>query len=212
MLASVFRACQATLCAKEMGLRWIGFAADGALPQPLPPPKTTIGGGGGAQDGPKLAPWPDYRAYRYPPKANTYSLAHVNATALLSVVRDAMRADWRRALSGYPLPVFGLLSRQEWLTASGTTTSGGTRAASAGPTEDRDRHWHRPPPPPHATIEALLRLPQYGVAAHGTAVSARSHHAPRGAAPPRAAVMASSGHLATREPRVRHVTKRRRKR
>ena len=125
-----------------MGLRWIGFAADGALPQPLPPkgaPNATT----------KLPPWPDYKAYRYPPLSNTYSTAHVNATALLSVLRHAMRAEWREAMSDYPLPVFGLLSRGDWLASIGRPR--------ADPAPEGART---------ATVETLLRLPQY----HGRAV------------------------------------------
>ena len=74
--------------------------------------------------------------------ATSASEAHIDPSTVLDVLIDAMRGDWRRALARWPLRVFGLLSRDEWLAAVG----------------------RGPPSPPHATIERLLRLPQYGAA------------------------------------------------
>ena len=78
----------AWLCAEQMGLRWVGVAADDAVPAFE-----------AAAD--RLQRLPDF------------SHARVNASLLLEVIDAALRADWRAAFRAYPLPVLGPVSNSE---------------------------------------------------------------------------------------------------
>lgn len=135
----------ATLCAQEMGLRWLPVAAEGALPQPLPAgtlpalPRRA---------GSTLTAWPDFRAFRYPRGNDTSHTAYVDPATVTDVLSDALRGDWRGALARYPLRVFGSLSQAEWL------------AGVHGQRREAGLHW---------TAERLLRLPQFSPVAHAVA-------------------------------------------
>jgi len=107
----------AMLCADHMRLRWVGVAAENAVPA-LTDETTGF------------------------TKSPDYLHARANATKLIEVLDAALRADWKAALSSYPLPVFGVVKRADAALAHNITL-GRSSALQRG------------------TVRNLLRLPQY---------------------------------------------------
>ena len=79
----------AALCAQDMQLRWVGVAAENAVPA-LAGNDTHLKHGA--------------HSYRRSPD---YAAARMNASRIIQALDAGLRADWSAAFSSYPLPVLG---------------------------------------------------------------------------------------------------------
>lgn len=88
----------APLCAQSMGLRWVGFAAQNAVP--------AFALSHGAASKSMKASNSSYR------RSPDYHTARVDTERFLAVLDAALRANWTEALRAYPFPIFGATKPQ----------------------------------------------------------------------------------------------------